>query len=263
MKKFGIAITVAVAAMMSTTSSFASGVGNACDIDSGIFEAAVDQAYEDTLQFGFGLGMWATLMNKSGKVCYVYSVDGATATDNGGSNAGATAWLGSRVISAQKANTANQFSLDGLAISTGALSAAVYPGGSLYGLQHSNPVDTNVVYKGAPSDLGTTGGDPLVGKRPGGVNVFGGGVALYNSAGIKIGSVGVSGDTSCRDHTMAYRLRAELLGDNQPNDDGLELVDTTVTPLSALFQQPACGVNDPTSSAASNNPTDAGDFGIR
>ena len=38
MKKFGIAITVAVAAMMSTTSSFASGVGNACDIDSGILK---------------------------------------------------------------------------------------------------------------------------------------------------------------------------------------------------------------------------------
>jgi len=53
-------------------------------------------------------------------------------------------WPGSRVISAQKANTANAFSLPGLALSTAKLYSAVQPGGSLYGLQHSNPVDTQV-----------------------------------------------------------------------------------------------------------------------
>jgi hypothetical protein len=45
-------------------------------------------------------------------------------------------WPGSRVISAQKANTANAFSLPGLALSTAQLFSAVQPGGSLYGLQH-------------------------------------------------------------------------------------------------------------------------------
>jgi len=66
-------------------------------------------------------------------------------------------WLGSRVISAQKANTANDFSMgkgstpnaspapNGLALSTANFSV-VQPGGSLYGLQHSNPVDTAVAY---------------------------------------------------------------------------------------------------------------------
>ena len=53
-------------------------------------------------------------------------------------------WPGSRVISAQKANTANAFSLPGLAFSTADLYSAVQPGGSLFGLQASNPVNTDV-----------------------------------------------------------------------------------------------------------------------
>ena len=47
-------------------------------------------------------------------------------------------WLGSRVISAQKANTANAFSLPGLALSTANLYSPTQPGGSLFGLQFSN-----------------------------------------------------------------------------------------------------------------------------
>jgi len=230
------------------------------DISFGQFQNAVQTAYAETLQFGFGLGMWATLMNLSGDVCYVYSVRGGSGSqvDNNGLNSGRNAWLGSRVISAQKANTANAFSLNGLAISTGAISATVYPGGSLYGLQHSNPVDATVAYAGDATQYGTST-DPMVGTRVGGINVFGGGVPLYNPGGKKDGAVGVSGDTSCRDHAMAYRLRAALGYDFQPNDDGLEFVDTPT----ALFQQPACGVNDPTPSAATNNPTGANDFGSR
>jgi hypothetical protein len=54
---------------------------------------------------------------------------------------------GSRVISAQKANTANAFSLPGLALSTANLYSAVQPGGSLRA-QESNPVDTQVAYGG-------------------------------------------------------------------------------------------------------------------
>src|SRR6201982_147032 len=89
-------------------------------------------------------------------------------------------WPGSRVISAQKANTANAFSLPHLALSTANLYSAVQPGGSLYGLQHSNPVDTRVAYHGPAADFGT-GADPMTGHRVGGVNVFGGGLALYTA----------------------------------------------------------------------------------
>jgi hypothetical protein len=47
-------------------------------------------------------------------------------------------WPGSRVISAQKANTANAFTLSTLALSTASLYPLVQPGGSLFGLQESN-----------------------------------------------------------------------------------------------------------------------------
>ena len=50
----------------------------------------------------------------------------------------------------------------------------------------------------------------MVGDRIGGVNVFGGGLALYASGGVKVGGVGVSGDTSCTDHMVAWRVRHTL-----------------------------------------------------
>jgi hypothetical protein len=92
-------------------------------------------------------------------------------------------------------------SLDGLALSTANLFSSVQPGHSLFGLQESNPVDTAVAYGGNPEDYGKAN-DPMVGKRIGGVNVFGGGVALY-SGGKVVGGVGVSGDSSCADHNIA------------------------------------------------------------
>src|SRR5204863_5474803 len=104
-------------------------------------------------------------------------------------------WPGSRVISAQKANTANAFSLPGLALSTANLYSAVQPGGTLFGLQESNPVDTSVAYRGPSENYGRPN-DPMVGQKIGGVNVFGGGLALYNKEGKLVGAIGLSGDTS-------------------------------------------------------------------
>jgi uncharacterized protein GlcG (DUF336 family) len=118
-----------------------------------------------------------------------------------------------RVISAQKANTANAFGLDGLALSTANLFSAVQPGGSLYGLQHSNPVDTQVAYGGNSANNGTPT-DFMTGKKIGGVNVFGGGLGLYNAQHKIVGGVGVSGDTSCADHMIAWRVRNLLVLDN-------------------------------------------------
>ena len=83
------------------------------------------------------------------------------------------------------------------------------PGGSLYGLQHSNPVDPTLAYEGDASLFGTAS-DPLVGTRIGGINVFGGGLVLLTSGGLRIGGVGVSGDTSCTDHMVAWRVRHAL-----------------------------------------------------
>jgi uncharacterized protein GlcG (DUF336 family) len=162
-------------------------------------------AARDQPNGGFNLDMWATIVNRDGIVCAV----AFTGADRG------SQWPGSRVISAQKANTANAFSLPQLALSTANLYSAVQPGGSLYGLQHSNPVDTRVAYRGPAANFGESN-DPMVGHRIGGVNVFGGGLALYNRAHILIGAVGVSGDSSCADHNIAWRTRNTLGLDHVP-----------------------------------------------
>src|SRR6267154_3799548 len=145
---------------------------------------------------GFNLDMWATVVNRDGAVCAV----AFTGVNRGNQ------WPGSRVISAQKANTANAFSLPALALSTANLYTAVQPGGSLYGLQASNPVNTEVAYGGNAANYGQPN-DPMVGGKIGGVNVFGGGLALYNKTGVLVGALGVSGDTSCTDHIVAWKTR--------------------------------------------------------
>lgn len=154
---------------------------------------------------GFNLDMWGTIVDRDGVVCAV----AFTGSDRG------QQWPGSRVISAQKANTANAFSLPGLALSTADLYSAVQPGGSLFGLQASNPVDTQVAYGGKALSFGQPN-DPMVGSRIGGVNVFGGGLALYNSSHQLIGAIGVSGDSSCADHNIAWRTRHSLSLDYVP-----------------------------------------------
>lgn len=154
---------------------------------------------------GFALHMWATIVNRDGEV--------STVAFSGGDRG--DQWPGSRVISAQKANTANAFSLPGLALSTANIYSAVQPGGSLFGLQHSNPVDTGAAYKGPSENYGKHN-DPLVGKKIGGVNVFGGGLPLYNSEGKLVGAIGISGDTSCTDHIVAWKVRSALNLDKVP-----------------------------------------------
>ena len=42
------------------------------------------------------------------------------------------------------------------------------------------------------------------------MNVFGGGLALYDAAGTLVGGLGVSGDSSCADHNIAWRTRNTL-----------------------------------------------------
>lgn len=186
---------------------------------------------------GFNLHMWATVVDRDGVVQAV-AFSGKDRGDQ---------WPGSRVISAQKANTANAFSLPGLALSTANLWAPTQPGGSLYGLQHSNPVDTDVAYRGNPKNYGQED-DPMCGKRIGGVNVFGGGLALYNSKGKLIGAIGVSGDSSCADHNIAWRARHNL---------GLDHVPGGVSGEAARPDNIVFDVTDD----AHGNPKSAGGFG--
>ena len=73
---------------------------------------------------GLDFDMWGTIVDRDGIVCAVAFT---------GSNRG-DQWPGSRVISAQKASTANAFSVPGFSLSTANLYTATQPGGSLFGL---------------------------------------------------------------------------------------------------------------------------------
>ena len=191
---------------------------------------------------GLANNMWATVVNRDGIVCAV-TFTGGDRDDQ---------WPGSRVISAQKANTANAFSLAALALSTANIYSAVQPGGSLFGLQDSNPVNTVVAYAGLPADYGTAG-DPMVGGKIGGVNVFGGGLALYNAAGQLVGAIGVSGDTSCTDHIVAWKVRHALNLDNVPGGVGSGGTDNIIFDIRGSqgnfssrsgFGHPECGFGE-------------------
>jgi uncharacterized protein GlcG (DUF336 family) len=161
-------------------------------------QAALEFA-RGTANGGFNLDMWAAVVDRSGKVVAV-AYTGEKEGDQ---------WQGSRVIAAQKANTGNAFSLPGLALSSANLYAPTQPGGTLFGLQESNPVDPDVAYRGNVKDFGTEH-DPMVGGRIGGINVFGGGFPLYASDGTLLGGLGVSGDASCADHNIGWKTRDRL-----------------------------------------------------
>jgi uncharacterized protein GlcG (DUF336 family) len=80
------------------------------------------------------------------------------------------AWLGSIDISIRKARTARFFDMP-----TGEIGKLSQPGGSLFGIEHSN----------------------------GGLITFPGGVPIVNAAGELIGAIGVSGSTVENDHAVA------------------------------------------------------------
>src|ERR1700742_775987 len=149
--------------------------------------------------------MWAAVVDRTGAVeavCY----SGAEIGDQ---------WPGSRAIAIEKANTANALSLPTFAFSTANLYSGAQPGGFLYGILETNPVDTATMYGGDAAAYGSAN-DPMVGKKASGVVVFGGGLALYDGSTI-VGALGVSGDTSGADHNVAWRVRKALGLDKAPN----------------------------------------------
>lgn len=231
---FGVAIVLAAVStprpVLAGDACAALGMGNnPSAIHAALTTALKSVAPNKAANGGLGNQMWATIVDQDGKVCAV-TFTGADRISQ---------WPGSRVISAQKANTAASFNLPGGvggtvdALSTANLWTQAQPGGSLFGLQFSNPVDPAVAYgeAGAGGDASRygTAQDPLVGRFLGGVNVFGGGLGLYAASGKKVGAIGVSGDTSCADHNIAWRTRHAL---------GLDrLTSGGVTGLSAAPRQ--------------------------
>ena len=149
--------------------------------------------------------MWSAVVDRQGVLCSVIRSD-------------PDAWPGSRSIAIAKASTANDFSSSQLALSTANLysftqpanngPALNFPAGSLYGLNNSNPFNPEFQAQGSG-----------IGKVPGGIITFGGGVALY-SGGQVIGGLGVSGDTACADHAVAFRMRRLAGLDGTPGGAG-------------------------------------------
>lgn len=233
-------IFVLLATVMFSPMAFANGCKNLPDHVA--LKAALTKARQQA-NGGLNLEMWGAIVDRSGVVCAV-----AYTGERFDSQ-----WVGSRVISAQKANTANAFSLKDLALSTANLYSAVQPGGSLFGLQESNPVNSVVAYAGSEGQFGTVK-DPMVGQRIGGVNVFGGGLALYDSKGVIVGGLGVSGDTSCADHNIAWRARNELNLDYvkagvAPTKDDQIIYDISNGKSAGGFGHPTCGGTENTIAA--------------
>lgn len=154
---------------------------------------------------GMGNPEWAAVVNRDGIVCaVVFSGPDRSAE-----------WPGSRLIAAEKANTANALSGPNFAFSTANLFTPAQPGQSLYSLTTSAPPNPAAAFAGPPSAFGQAN-DPMVGKPIGGVVVFGGGLPLYDSKGKIVGGLGVSGDTSCADHIIAWKVRHEVGLDHVP-----------------------------------------------
>ena len=176
--------------------------------------------------------MWAALVDRNGILCGTVRVGDA--------------WPGSRAIAIAKAETANGFSNNKLALSTANLYAPTQPGGSLYGLNNSNPFNPFFNRITTDNTPGLSRGNG-VGFNPGGIITFGGGVALYQGTQV-IGGLGVSGDTACADHAIAYRMRALLGLDGIPGGVGPNGTDNILYAAAGTaptgFEHPHCAASD-------------------
>ncbi|HVV64988.1 MAG TPA: heme-binding protein [Rhizomicrobium sp.] len=184
---------------------------------------------------GLDNNMWAAIVARDGTLCAI------TRT---GKNIG-DQWPASRGIAIAKANTANGLSLPNFALSTANLWAASQPGGYLYGAITAAPPDATTLYQGPSANYGTRQ-DPALQHVVGGTIVFGGGLALYDGHTV-VGALGVSGDTSCGDHNVAWRTRHALGLDRVPGGPTAKRNDAIVYDVGAGgksksgFGHPTCG----------------------
>jgi uncharacterized protein GlcG (DUF336 family) len=124
------------------------------DITLGQARAAVDAALKKAEQIGAKMNI--AVVDVGANLKAFARMDGA--------------WLGSIDISIRKARTARFFDMP-----SGQIGQLSQPGGSLFGIEHSN----------------------------GGLISFPGGIPLRNPAGTVVGGIGVSGSTVENDHAVA------------------------------------------------------------
>lgn len=194
---------------------------------------------------GMGNQEWAVIVNRDGIACtVVFSGDDRSQE-----------WPGSRMIAAEKANTANAVSGPDFALSTANLYFPSQPGQSLYGLIATAPPNPQAAF-GNPASFGTPD-DPMIGKPVGGIVVFGGGLALYSRRGRIVGALGISGDTSCADHVVAWKVRHALHLDAVPmgvspahNDNMIQDIQNGVS--ASGFGHPGCKGGTPSAPIIKN-----------
>jgi uncharacterized protein GlcG (DUF336 family) len=178
---------------------------------------------------------WAAVVARDGSICAITR----TGRDVGDQ------WPASRGIAMAKAFTANGLSLPNFALSTANVWAASQPGGYLYGAIASAPPDPTALYA-APAEFYGTQQDPALEHTVGGSIIFGGGLPLYDGHTI-VGALGVSGDTSCADHNVAWRTRHALGLDHVPGGPTSRRNDAIVYDLGpdghsrSGYGHPLCG----------------------
>ncbi len=219
--------------------------------DHGKLQKALADAVKQGQDANGGLGNqeWAAVVDRDGVVCtVVFSGPDRSAE-----------WPGSRLIAAEKASTANAVSGPNFALSTANLWAAAQPGESLYGLVTVGPPNPQAAFAGEPKDFGQAN-DPMIGKPIGGIVVFGGGLPLYTGKGSIVGGLGVSGDTACADHVIAWKVRHALALDGVPmgvapgQNDNM-ILDVSNGKSTSGFGHPTCRGGKPSDDAVKQLPT--------
>jgi len=230
--------------------AFAQGKQAGCEAlpDHASLRSAVQAVVKEGKKGNGGMGNheWAALVNRNGIVCAVV-FSGNQASDQ---------WPASRLISAEKANTANGLSGPNFALSTANDYYPSLPGKSLYSITGSAPPNPNAAF-GDPNSYGQPN-DPMVGKQIGGVITFGGGLPLYDPKGKLVGGLGLSGDTSCADHVIAWKVRHQLKLDGVPMGVAPDQTDNMILDIQpngvspSGFGHPTCKGGQPSDEIIKN-----------
>ena len=201
---------------------------------------------------GFNNNVWLVIVDETGGVCHVMN--------SGAENAFVypdlrESWITGRVDAATKAFSANGFSVSSdakqsghnIAFSSANLYQATQPGGPLFGIQFSNPANFTMTQADGFTHYFGTSQDPMMGLIPGGISVTGGGVALYPDNGLKEGGLGISGDTTCTDHIVAWKIRYAIKLDYIPGGPAAGATPGQTTDnmtFSGPYRHPSCSTKE-------------------
>jgi hypothetical protein len=178
---------------------------------------------------------WGAYVNRAGMVCSVVSTG---PSQNDQSPFG-------RLEALVKANTANDFSSNGFAMSSANAYGYAIPGGSLHGAGAATPVNAAAT-SGLVSAFGFACGngiasDGACGLKIGGFSPSGGAVPLYDADGVIVGALGVGGDDACVSHNIAWKVR-KLTGLHKATmTDNIVYPTATDTTLANTNKHPNCG----------------------